>query len=66
MLFVGDTAQLCPVGQNRAGALDADHLQAEYGFKVCHVSLEGNCRQESGSPVVVHAERLRMNAFSSE
>ena len=59
VLFVGDTAQLCPVGLDRAGALDAEHLQAEYGFKVCHVSLEGNCRQASGSAVVVHAERLR-------
>lgn len=59
ILFVGDTAQLCPVGLDKACALDAEYLHNEYGLKVCHVSLEGNCRQESGSLVVVHAERLR-------
>lgn len=58
MMFVGDTAQLPPVGDNESPALRPSALKA-YGLDVTGAQLTEVVRQESMSPVLREATRLR-------
>lgn len=59
ILFVGDAAQLAPIGQESPLALDAEALRQTFSLRVEHVELQGNCRQDDDSLVVHHARQLR-------
>lgn len=58
LLFVGDTAQLPPVGEEESPALQMAELQA-YGLLVGEVGLTEVVRQSSHSGVLANATRLR-------
>jgi tRNA A37 threonylcarbamoyladenosine biosynthesis protein TsaE len=57
MIFVGDPAQLPPVGDNESYALNAEHLK-EKGFKVESVMLTDVVRQDNNS-ILSNALALR-------
>lgn len=58
MMFVGDTAQLPPVGDNDSPALRPSALKT-YGLDVTGAQLTEVVRQESMSPVLREATKLR-------
>lgn len=58
MMFVGDTAQLPPVGDNESPALRPSALKL-YGLDVTGAQLTEVVRQESMSPVLREATKLR-------
>lgn len=58
IMFVGDTAQLPPVGDNESPALRPSALKL-YGLDVTGEQLTEVVRQESMSPVLREATRLR-------
>lgn len=58
MMFVGDTAQLPPVGDNESPALRPSALKP-YGLDVTGAQLTEVVRQESVSPVLREATKLR-------
>ena len=71
LLFVGDPAQLPPVGETASPALSRDYLQREYGFNVATYDLVTVMRQAQGSAILDRATELRdamqaerFNAFS--
>lgn len=64
VIFVGDPAQLPPVGDPDSYALDAEHLQTK-GFKVMSYELTDVIRQESHSAILSNSIKLR-NLINSE
>jgi len=58
VLFVGDTAQLPPVGEEESPALSGDVLRG-YGLDVIEADLTEVVRQADGSSVLAGATRLR-------
>lgn len=58
LIFVGDTAQLPPVGSDRSPAMDADHLRS-LGLKVVSARMTSTVRQRRGSEILANATRLR-------
>lgn len=58
LLFVGDTAQLPPVGEDESPALRADVLRG-YGLDVAEAELTEVVRQAEASSVLAGATRLR-------
>lgn len=58
LLFVGDTAQLPPVGEDESPALQRETLEA-YGLLVSGMQLTQVIRQEEQSAVLTNATRLR-------
>lgn len=58
LLFVGDTAQLPPVGEDESPALRGDVLRG-YGLDVDEADLTEVVRQSKGSDVLSGATRLR-------
>lgn len=58
LLFVGDTAQLPPVGEEESPALSAGVLRS-YGLDVAEADLTEVVRQAEGSSVLAGATRLR-------
>jgi len=59
IVFVGDYAQLPPVGQSISPALDAEYLTKEYNKSVQEVMLREVVRQDNESGVYVNATRVR-------
>ncbi len=58
LLFVGDPAQLPPVGDNRSAALDESYFE-ERGLGVCGYELTQVLRQQGGSAVLRNAMKVR-------
>ncbi len=58
ILFLGDDAQLPPVGQTESLALDADYIR-NFGLNVTSCSLTQVARQALDSQILVDATRLR-------
>lgn len=58
LLFVGDTAQLPPVGEEESPALCRDSLR-RYGLNLMEADLTEVMRQHADSGVLVNATRLR-------
>ena len=58
LLFIGDTAQLPPVGRVRSPALDEEYLR-RYGYPVYSCELTHVVRQVEESGVLFNATRLR-------
>jgi exodeoxyribonuclease-5 len=59
LIFIGDTAQLPPVGMDVSPALDIEFLKASYSFKVAHFELTEVVRQTADSGILSNATELR-------
>ena len=59
LVFLGDPAQLPPVGEGKSPALDADRLLKQHGWESVSVQLTEVVRQEKTSWVLRNATRLR-------
>lgn len=59
LLFVGDTAQLPPVGMMESPALDQNYLEANYQLRVFHYELREVVRQQQTSGILFNATRVR-------
>lgn len=59
VMFVGDTAQLPPVGMLQSPALDGKYLEAAYGLTVFAIEMTDVVRQEQQSGVLANATRVR-------
>jgi hypothetical protein len=59
ILFIGDHAQLPPVGMNHSPALNADYLHNEYHLPTYQCWLEEVVRQKKDSGVMANAVVLR-------
>jgi ATP-dependent exoDNAse (exonuclease V) alpha subunit len=58
-LFVGDTAQLPPVGSIESPALNQEYISKHYGLQLTAVELKEVVRQEKKSGILVNATMLR-------
>ncbi|TDQ07082.1 ATP-dependent DNA helicase [Pedobacter metabolipauper] len=59
VLFVGDTAQLPPVGSIDSPALNKQHVTAHFNLQVQEVELREVVRQEKKSGILANATMLR-------
>ncbi|MEL4483383.1 AAA family ATPase [Shewanella algae] len=59
IIFIGDDAQLPPVGMRNSPALDANYLREKYALPVAESTLNEVVRQKSGSGVMDNALMLR-------
>jgi exodeoxyribonuclease-5 len=59
IVFIGDTAQLPPVGQEYSGALDKENLELRYHLKVSDHELKEVVRQEQKSGILINATSVR-------
>ncbi len=59
IIFVGDTAQLPPVGSVDSPALNGKLIAAKFGLKVAEVELTQVVRQEKESGILANATMLR-------
>lgn len=59
IIFVGDTAQLPPVGLSESPAIDPEFLKRNYDFKVHHFELQQVVRQEQKSGILENATGIR-------
>jgi exodeoxyribonuclease-5 len=59
VVFVGDTAQLPPVGSLDSPALNNQYMQDGFGLKVTAVELKEVVRQEKKSGILANATMLR-------
>lgn len=66
LIFLGDTAQLPPVGQPYSGALDKDNLGQRYGLSVVDIELNEVVRQEQLSGILKNATFIRENIQSNK
>jgi len=60
IVFIGDTAQLPPVGQEYSGALDKENLELSYGLEINDHELKEVVRQEQESGILINATDLRV------
>ena len=65
ILFIGDCAQLPPVGESESPALSASVLRG-YGMKVCECDLSQVLRQSEASGILWNATRIRSLSGSLE
>lgn len=68
LLFVGDTAQLPPVGSLDSPALNDTYLASNFGLKVSSVELTEVVRQEKKSGILANATMLRklINTYTED
>ena len=59
LIFVGDAAQLPPVGMDFSPALDAGYLRERFGLESTEFELTEVVRQRSGSAILRQATKLR-------
>lgn len=59
IIFVGDTAQLPPVGMDESPALDTDRLNRNFNLEVGHIELTEVMRQAVTSGILYNATELR-------
>ena len=59
IVFVGDYAQLPPIGMSFSPALDAEYIAQNFGCKVREVMLREVIRQTSNSTILNNATRIR-------
>lgn len=69
IIFVGDPAQLPPVGMSTSPALDADYLRQNFGLNAVEYELKEVLRQKADSGVIRNVmplrESLSTGSFSS-
>ncbi|MCD0489468.1 AAA family ATPase [Pedobacter sp. MC2016-14] len=66
VIFVGDTAQLPPVGSIDSPALNKSYLQDNFGLRVTEVELKEVVRQEKKSGILANATMLRKMIHAHE
>ncbi len=59
IIFVGDTAQLPPVGKLSSPALDHNYLKGQFHIGVDHQELTEVMRQDANSGILFNATKLR-------
>ena len=59
LIFIGDTAQLPPVGLNISPALDIEYLKATYHFSIDSFELTEVLRQKESSGILINATAIR-------
>lgn len=59
LIFVGDTAQLPPVGSDISPALDGNYLYSKFGFQTFGYELNEVVRQALNSSILINASNLR-------
>jgi hypothetical protein len=59
LLFVGDSAQLPPVGENASPALSEEYLRATFQLRVGSAELKTVVRQAQGSAILDRATEIR-------
>lgn len=59
LMFVGDTAQLPPVGMLESPALDPKHIESNYQLQVFHYELRDVVRQQKASGILYNATNVR-------
>ncbi|MBR1770178.1 MAG: AAA family ATPase, partial [Bacteroidales bacterium] len=63
LIFIGDAAQLPPVGQEISNALDPDYLKRHFGLNVISFELTQVVRQALESGILKNASNLRYRLF---
>jgi len=66
LIFIGDTAQLPPVGLDISPALDIDYLKASYHFQIDWFELTEVLRQNQDSGILSNATAIRNNINQKE
>lgn len=66
ILFIGDDAQLPPVGKVTSAGLDASHLRSTYGAEVIETILTEVMRQAQGSGILHNATLLRAELLKND
>lgn len=61
LIFIGDTAQLPPVGMVLSHALNSDYLETNYDLGVVDYELTEVIRQKSESGILYNATQIRNN-----
>lgn len=59
VIFIGDNAQLPPVGSNLSPALSSEYINENYNLKCEETELTEVVRQSSGSGILSNATKLR-------
>jgi len=59
LMFVGDIAQLPPVGMDESPALNPEYITQEFGLDVAHYELTDVVRQDKGSGILFNATKIR-------
>lgn len=65
IIFIGDVAQLPPVGMPSSPALDADYLRREFGLDAASYELTEIVRQKADSAVIRNVMPLREGVVSA-
>jgi ATP-dependent exoDNAse (exonuclease V) alpha subunit len=65
IMFVGDTAQLPPVGQSLSPALDRAYLEGQFYVQVMEKELTEVMRQDAASGILFNATNLRLQLGKS-
>lgn len=60
LIFIGDTAQLPPVGEEESPALDPDFIEREFKMKVYYTELKEVVRHAEESGILMNATALRI------
>lgn len=60
VIFIGDDAQLPPIGMRSSPALDPDYLREKYKIQLAESTLTEVVRQKAGSGVMDNAVTLRL------
>lgn len=66
LIFIGDNAQLPPIGMNFSPALDSGYLFREYNLKTNEFELTDVVRQKSDSGVIGNALKIRESLDKNE
>lgn len=66
VIFVGDNAQLPPIGMNFSPALDSQYLSKEYNLHTNEFELKSIVRQKSDSGIILNAQKIRNSLEKNE
>ncbi|RYE42565.1 MAG: ATP-dependent endonuclease, partial [Sphingobacteriales bacterium] len=66
LLFVGDTAQLPPVGTMESPALNSAYLQIKFTLNITEIELKEVVRQEQESGILANATLLRRSILKKD
>lgn len=66
LIFVGDTAQLPPVGSSQSPALDINYLKQSFHLHITSYELTEVARQKSDSGILYNATKLRISLLEKQ
>lgn len=64
IIFLGDTAQLPPIGMEYSPALDINYLKSYYNLSIDQIELKEVIRQKNKSGILINATNIRDQLFS--